>query len=145
MRSVNYDAWGELIRGALVWLGQADPVAGVDDFFSVADGQDAHAIAALAELHRAGCTGLTEKEGWAPSRMLAEAMKNPALGTSLAELVDPDSDGTELPSKKALANALHRHRESFKGSYRLRGKKNTHTEAVVWWVEQVAEATKGES
>ena len=56
MRS-NYDSWGSLIRGALVWLGQADPYAGTKDFFAVADGQDAPIIAALAELHRAGCVG----------------------------------------------------------------------------------------
>ena len=70
--------------------------------------------------------------------MLAAAQKDNGLAASLSELVDPDSATFELPSKKALANALHRVREAFKGRFRLRGRKNPHTEAVVWWVEQVA-------
>jgi hypothetical protein len=136
----SFESWDALVRGAVVWLGLEDPLAGRGRVRAESD-TDLETLGALLETW-------WDAFGDEP-RTLAQAIEsacgvggNEELATALAGL-DPKGDGRR-PRAKAVGDRLHRWKGRIVGGLSLETTGKRHG-SVLWRVARVEEGAPSAS
>jgi hypothetical protein len=126
----GFESWGSLVRGTLLWLGQADPVEGIEEFVSMADDGDEPVADVFEALHAAGMVQATP---WTPKEVLkrAEAETNGGLNAAIKAWL-PDEFGKPVTAEQ-LGRAFGKVRGKTLFGFRLLGTAPAKRRKV-WWV-----------
>lgn len=132
----SFEAWSELIRGAIVWTGLPDPAATREGLISAGDARrEAHAelLAGWAELDD-GRSGLTTGEALRQLEAMENRGRFQVLRSAISQLTFAPID--KLPSAAKVGIALRGVRGRIIGGLRLEEVGKRHS-AAVWRVAVV--------
>ena len=121
----SFEAWSDIVRGALVWAGYADPAAGRAALRETADPEVAGVGALLAEWHVVlGSGPLTTAQVCAHQEV------------DLREALVEVASRAGAPSSRALGYVLRAYRDRVIGGYVIR-QVSDHAKARTWRVERI--------
>jgi hypothetical protein len=106
----SYREWSDLVRGALIWLGQIDPVESMREAGD--DDPDMLATAAMLDAWPAG----PGKNEYTSQALIAAGRKNPGLHAALAAVA---TDRQGAISAEMLGNWLRNHKNRVAGKRKL--------------------------
>jgi hypothetical protein len=135
----SFEAWSELIRGAIVWTGLPDPAATREGLMAAGDARreaNAELLAGWAELDN-GRVGLTTAEALRQLDALENRHRFEVLRSAISQLTFLPLD--KLPSAGKLGSALRGVRGRIIGGLRLEEVGKRHS-AAVWRVTDVQPA-----
>jgi len=135
----SFEAWSDLVRSALLWLGRANPVDTMKG--ARADDPSRQTMAALfsawrnaigteegktsSEIIKLACTATSEDRGDRPGEELCRYLRDTLLAVA---------SRNGVIDARELGKWLSRHRDRIAGGLRLEARTDAHGHAARWWL-----------